>query len=281
MKKFLLILGIVAGASAIAQPSTEVYLFDLQYNEGVFTISNPSNISNNEGYDNQPSFWPDGKSILYARTVDGQTEIARYFIGSEKTEVITNTLQGSEYSPTPMPDGRISSVRLDTTGLQLLYAYDLEGNEEVLVPELVIGYHAWINKKDLITFVLGEPATMQLINTKNDKAKVLAENVGRSLHTIPSSEIFTYVDKTSSPWVITTMDGKGKKNQLITTMEGSEDFCWSPSRRLLMGQGNSIYYLSDRRDWTLLSDLTLYGLKGVTRMSVSPEGEYLAIVVNK
>ena len=139
MKNLFLFIIWLASTVVVAQPSTEVYLFDLTQ----AGLSNPLNISDNEGYDNQPSFWNDSKSVLYARTVNGQTEIARYFIESKKTTVITNTSQGGEYSPTNIPGTNdISSVRLDMTGLQLLYRYHLDGTSEVLVPDLKIGYHA-------------------------------------------------------------------------------------------------------------------------------------------
>ena len=138
-KIFSSLIFVFISALCISQPNTEIYLFDIRKEGDQFFLSDPRNITNNEGYDNQPSFWPDGKSLLYARTVGDQTEIARYSLANGETTIISNTLQGSEYSPTAMPDGRISSIRLDTTGLQRLYAYDLEGNSEVLVPELVIG----------------------------------------------------------------------------------------------------------------------------------------------
>ena len=157
-----------------AQPNTEVYLMDLRRSSDGLVIEKPTNISNNQGYDNQPSFWADGESILYARNVEGQTEIARFYLGSGNTMIITNTFGGSEYSPTLMPDGRISSIRLDTTGLQLLYAYTFRGLDEVLVPDLKIGYHAWLNDNEIVAFVLGDPATMQIIDTRDGKARVMA-----------------------------------------------------------------------------------------------------------
>ena len=51
-----LIFGLVISHFAVAQPNTEVYLFDLDRTDGKINLSNPKNISNNEGYDNQPSF---------------------------------------------------------------------------------------------------------------------------------------------------------------------------------------------------------------------------------
>ncbi len=279
MRHSISILAITASIFSFAQPSTEVFLFDLSSNG----LNNAINISYNEGYDNQPSFWPDGKSVLYARTVDGQTEIARYVIDSEKTEIITNTSQGSEYSPIPIPGtSDISSVRLDTTGLQLLYRYNLKGIPEVLVPDLKIGYHAWISDTEIVTFVLGDPSTMQIINTPTGNARIVNENIGRSLHRIPNSTATSYVDKSTDRWLIKSMDLiTGKTDEITTVIGGSEDYCWTPDGKLLMGFKSTIYMLNDIEGWLPFSSLAeKFGIEGtISRMAVSPNGRKIAVVV--
>ena len=283
MKHTILILSFFLASKAIGQPSTEIYLFDLETNnEGLYTLANPINISQNEGYDNQPSFWSDGNSILYARTVDGQTEIARYMIGTGKTKIISNTLQGSEYSPTPTPDGRISSIRLDTTGLQLLYSYDLQGNDKVLVKEAVIGYHAWIDDSKLVAFVLGEPSTLQIIDVEAGTSKTVAENVGRSLHKIPKSKLVSFVDKSGDQWIIKGLHPKkNTKTDIVRTREGKEDYCWTPNGEIIMGEDNEVWIWSNRTGWVQIADINSYGLSGITRVAISPEGNQLALVVNQ
>ncbi len=260
-----------------AQPNTEVYLFDINKE---LKISNPINISNNDGYDNQPSFWEDGKSILYSRTVNGQTEIARYFIASKKTKIITNTRQGSEYSPTQMTDGRISSIRLDTTGLQRLYAYNLKGKSEVLVPNLVIGYHTWINENFLAAFVLGEPPTLQVINTGSKSSKIVLKNIGRSLHQIPRMGNVSFVDKSREPWGIYSLQDDESTLLFTNTLEGSEDYCWTPDGdMILMGQGSKLFYWKRDDEWKAFADLETFGLGNISRISISPNGAKLAVVV--
>jgi len=261
------------------QPSTEVYLFDLS-KEG---LKNPVNISNNEGYDNQPSFWPDSQSVLYARSVDGQTEIARYFVDSKETKIITSTLQGSEYSPTPMPGtSSISSVRLDTTGLQLLYRYNLLGESEVLVEDLKIGYHAWISNEEIVTFVLGEPATMQIINVKTGEAKTVGESIGRSLHKVPSRDLYSYVDKSSEPWSIRLMNlATDQSAKVSDVLAGAEDYCWTANEKILMGSGSVIYQMNEIEGWLPFADLKeKFEIEGnISRLSASPDGKLLAVVV--
>ena len=221
MKNVIFSVCYIGSMLGFSQPNTEIYLMDLRRSSEGLIIENPENISNNEGYDNQPSFWPDGESLLYSRTIDGQTDITRYYPKSNNTLIISNTKQGSEYSPTPMPDGRISSIRLDTTGLQLLYAYTFSGKDEILVPELKIGYHTWIDGERIVAFVLDEPATMQIINTETNKTVVAGENIGRSLHRIPGSRDFSYVDKSTDQWVIMRMNPVLRESKAITnTLDG-------------------------------------------------------------
>lgn len=283
MKQLIFSLLFCHSVLALTQPSTEIYLFDLGTDsKGAKQLNNPINVSNNPGYDNQPNFWPDSQSILYARTIEGQTEIVRYYIQSGKTDVISRTLQGSEYSPTPMPDGRISSIRLDTTGLQLLYAYSLSGEDEVLVPKMKIGYHAWLSESDIVAFVLGNPATLQIIDTQTKQSLVVGDSIGRSLHKVPNSESFSYLDKTKTPWTINTMNPKtGEIKILLNALEGSEDYCWTPSGGIIMGSGSKLYWSSDLKEWSLLFEKSSIDLDGITRLAVSPDGKKLAIVVNQ
>ncbi|WP_436515399.1 TolB family protein [Ekhidna sp. To15] len=280
MKNFLLLLLLtIASQLVFAQPDTEVHLMDLRRSSEGLVIEKPINISSNEGYDNQPSFWSDGESVLYARNVEGQTEIARYYLGSGNTMIITNTFGGSEYSPTLMPDGRISSIRLDTTGLQLLYAYTFRGLDEVLVPDLKIGYHAWINSNEIVAFVLGEPATMQIINTRTNTARIVGENIGRSLHKIPGSSSFSYLDKSAEQWVIKSMNPETDQSAILTpAIERSEDYCWTPKEEIIMGSGSKLYVWKRGSEWLEFADLKSSEITNITRLSASPDGKKLVVV---
>ena len=101
-----------------AQPNTDVYVFDLNFDNGNIKLSNPKNISNNDGYDNQPSFL-NNSSILFASTRDGQTDIRLFNIEAGSTTTwITDTPTGSEYSPLKIPNKKaVSAIRLDLDGL--------------------------------------------------------------------------------------------------------------------------------------------------------------------
>jgi Tol biopolymer transport system component len=70
---------LLAFASAVgAQAPTEIFLAPLTMQGGRPVVGTPVNITNLPGYDNQPSFTPDSRSILFTSNRDGrQTEISR------------------------------------------------------------------------------------------------------------------------------------------------------------------------------------------------------------
>ncbi len=279
MKTLISILFTIATIYSYTQSDTEVYLMDFEQSADKIIIKNPLNISANPGYDNQPTFWPDGKSVIYSRTVKDQTEIARYFLSDDKTEIITRTLQGSEYSPTPMPDGKISSIRLDTTDLQLLYSYNLKGQSKVLIKDLVIGYHAWIGKQEIVAFVLGDTSTLQVINTKTGEARIVEKNIGRSLHKIPASSRFSYIDKSKNPWIIKSMDPTSGESQVLTSViDESEDYCWTPGGFIIMGSGSKLFLWKRSGSWMEIANLSAEGISNITRVAVSPDGSKIALV---
>ena len=75
--------------------------------DGTLIVGTPVNITNSPGYDNQPSFTPDGREILFtsARVIptppppappglalrDGQTDIYRYDIAARRISRVTQT----------------------------------------------------------------------------------------------------------------------------------------------------------------------------------------------
>src|SRR5215208_6112847 len=94
-------------AAAQPPPDTEVYLAPLTIEGDRISVGAPTNISNSPGYDNQPSFSPDGASLYFtsargekpAGTTAAQMDIYRYVLRSKTTEAVTRTPE-SEYSAT-------------------------------------------------------------------------------------------------------------------------------------------------------------------------------------
>lgn len=249
-------------------------------------LSAPQNITDRDGYDNQPFFWPDSKRLLYTSIRDDQADIYAYSLADSSTSALTQTPE-SEYSPTPMPDSASFSVvrvELDTALVQRLWAFPNAGGEPKLVLEKInpVGYHAWGDAHTLGLFVLGSPPTFQLADTRTGEGKILAERAGRSIHKIPGQHAISFVTKPAeNEWWINRLDlDGGDMVQLAKTLPGSEDYAWMPDGSMVMGLGSKLYRWQTAlpNEWQLLADFSETGLTDITRLAVSPDGKYLAVV---
>lgn len=268
-------------------PGTEVILFDLETIETGFKISNPINVSQNKGYDNQPYFLPDGSGLLYSSAVeDGNTEIMLYKIDGKERKQLTHTT-GSEYSPTVTPDGNhFTSILLEKDGTQLLWKYDIEtGTAEIAVKGLKIGYHCWYNRETIVSFVLGDTITMQVSNLTNGKNKIVTKNIRRSLHKIPLQEKTSFIQQESDGiWMIKWLNpATGESGDIVQSLNNSQDMAWSPTGAIIMGQENKLFFYKPEssNSWIEFADLEEYGYHGITRIAISPKADKIAVVVNE
>ncbi|WP_228235645.1 nuclear transport factor 2 family protein [Allomuricauda sp. M10] len=266
-----------------AQPNTEIYLFDLSFSNSAIFLSNPKNISNNDGYDNQPSFWDDD-TVLFASTRDDQTDVKRLNINEGSTyKWLTNTPTGSEYSPLKIPGkNSFSAIRLDLDGLQRLYEYDLKTGDSTPITNLKIGYHVWINKDLLVATVLVENRMdLAVINMKDKKHRIVQKNVGRSLHKIPGTDLVSYIDKSKKQWEIKSMDPVSGATSIIgKTYENEEDISWLNENTLITGHEKSLltFNIKNGVDWKPLITFDQEEINKISRIAVNSSKTRLAFV---
>lgn len=268
-------------------PATDIFVIDLRITPaGNLKVGQPTKITDWPGYNNQPSFLPDGKSILYTSIRNKQADIYRYDLRGAKTTQVTDTPE-SEYSPTLMPDGKsISVVRVEADGTQRLWKFPLAGGAPSLILEKIkpVGYHLWVDDDTLALFILGKPNTLQLVNLRTGKAEVIADNPGRILRRVPHENKFSFVHKVSDQeWLIKTYDLKTRVVEtFIKTFPGAEDYAWTPSGVLLMANGTKLF-ARKKSDyaWVELADFGNAGLKNITRIAASPKGDRIAVVARQ
>lgn len=269
-------------------PTTDIFIVEMSHNKGRLKLGGPKRITTWEGYNNQPAFLPDNRGLFYTSIrADKQADTYRYNFADGSTVRITETAE-SEFSPTPALDGKsFTVIRVEADGTQRLWMFPLAGGKPALVLDKIkpVGYHLWIDRQTLMLFILGEPVTMQLVDLKTQKAEIIAENIGRSLHRIPNQQKISFVRKTSErDWMIQAFDIKTRAvTPLIKTLPGSEDLTWTPQGILLMAKDAKLFKWNPSKDadWQELADFSSAGLKNITRLAVSQKGDRLALVAQR
>ncbi len=284
----LVLLTILIGTGTQGQtpPDADIFLVDLALDRQPVLVSKPVNITQRVGYDNQPSFTPDGTGLLYTSVrEDGQADVYRYDLRQRTTTPLTRTPE-SEYSPTVTPDGaHFSVIRVEKDKTQRLWQFPLSGTGEptpVLEKLKPVGYHCWLSADELALFVLGTPNTFLLARVGTGDTTRIATSIGRSIHRVPGQNAVSFVHKrTATDWEINQLDLKTRQiTRVVRALAGSEDFIWTPDGRLLMAQGAVLYQCKPATNsaWTPLADFSDAGIKQLTRLAIDPQGKKLALV---
>jgi hypothetical protein len=280
-----------------APPATDVYLAPLTSDGKTLKVGKPENISNSPGYDTQPFFSPDERSLYFtsargnvvSKCGSPQSDVYRFDLGSRAIAQVTETAE-CEYSPTVTPDGRhVSVIQVEPDGTQRLWKFTLEGKSPTVVLDAVkpVGYHAWLSETMLALFVLGQPATLQVADTTTGKAVVVATDIGQSIVRIPGGGA-SFVQqagegdaRTLTISQVTLANGKPVVEPLVPAVSGARQVhvAWTPDRTLLMAHGGALHAWRGEGDaWQTVADLSALGLRNVTRLAVSPKGDRIAFV---
>lgn len=275
------------GAQAQQGAGTDIYLAPITHVRDAIVVGPVINVTHRPGYDNQPSFLPNSRGMLYTVVgADAQADIWRYDITSRRTTRVTSTPE-SEYSATVMPGGRrMSVIRVEADSTQRLWSFDVDGtNPQLLLAALKpVGYHAWLTPSRLATFVLGTPATLHVIDSDGGHDEVRARDIGRALHRIPGREAFSYAqrDSTKSLWIMTQTAAGDSASMLVRAPADNEYHAWTPDGVLLsVTRGQLVRWnraLDATSGWVQVADLAKGGIRNVSRLAVSPDGRWLAFV---
>jgi hypothetical protein len=286
MLRVLPLLMLVGAGSVAAQaPNTDIYLAALARHGDSLVIAGAENITRRAGYDNQPSFLPDGSGLLYTVIdANGQADVWRYDIGSRRTSRVTASPE-SEYSPTVMPGGsRLSVIRVERDSTQRLWSFALDGSDpQLLLPALQpVGYHAWLGPDRLVAYVLGTPSTLHVIDRDGRNDEVRARDVGRALQRIPGQGWYSFTrrDSTRAAWIVAQPLEGGPLAPLIRAPSDDEYHVWTPEGALLSATRGAIVRWNGRTgaDGEWLPIATIPGVKNISRLAVSPDGRWLAFV---
>ena len=282
MKNIIFSFLLFAASSNAQLPDTEIFLSNILKTDSGYSFSLPENITQHEGYDNQPYFTPDGRRILYVSIEDStQSDIYAYDLAAKVRIQLTNTTE-SEYSPSYTHDRRfLSVVRVDADSGQRFHYMPLNdlGKDASIYNSDSIGYSCLINDSVVAMYILGRSHTLQLLNMKNSTRKLIASDIGRCMKLSPdSSEMYFVLKSNSTEWFIYAMNCKNYSLRRITqTLPASEDFAIMPDGKILLGKEGKLFWYDGISDWKLLADFTST-LKDFYRISINAKGTQIALV---
>jgi len=273
------------GTPLLAQaPATDIYLAPLATVAGRLVLGIPVNVTHRPGYDNQPAFLPDGSAFLYTSIrEDGQADIWRYDLAAGTSSRVTVTPE-SEYSPTPLPSGPgFSVVRVEADSTQRLWAFAADGSApRLLLPEVKpVGYHAWSDQGDVALFVLGSPATLRLVPAGATTAIEVARDIGRGLQRVPGERRILFAQRDSAGFVIASLNlDDGRVTRVVRAP--LNDFFALADGALLAADSTRLltFRLGVDTAWIPVADFAAQGIQRVTRIAVSPRGDYVAFVAD-
>jgi hypothetical protein len=264
-----------------AQGGTDVYVVSLNEIGSGVTVGRPVNVTRRTGYDNQPSFTRDGSAILFTSIrEDAQADIWRVAIGGGAPQRLMSTTE-SEYSALTVPSGSAYSViRVERDSTQRLWQFPFDGGAPSLVLNALrpVGYHVWIGDYTLGAFVLGSPNALVVADSRTERVDTVARDIGRALVRVPGRDAFTFIANGRDTSWISEVDVRTLAvKRLVAAPRGADYHLWTPGGRLIVGTGTRLLIRVQDR-WDVLADFAEIGVKGISRLAISPRGTHLAFV---
>ncbi|MBI1732130.1 MAG: PD40 domain-containing protein [Gammaproteobacteria bacterium] len=263
-------------------PETDILLYEMSVHPGGVALGLGRNITAIPGYDNQPSFSADGRSLFFSARRDGkQNDIYRFDLRSHATERLTQSPK-NEYSPAEGADKKSFTVVWEDSGQrQEIWRYPAKGGRAETVLKLpdLIGYYTFAAPEIVFAFILGEPQRLERIELSTLERKVIAVDIGRCVKTAPDGSV-SYVRMDNKQPILHRIDGDGANDTalfpLLPDTEG--DYAWLPDGSGVLSTRNSALYYRGigAGDWQLVAEIKEAG--GLSRLAVSPDGKLLALV---
>ncbi len=208
---------------------------------------------------------------------------------------MTSTAPESEYSPTVIPtQAAFSVVRVESDSTQRLWKFALDGTNPRLVLTAIqpVGYHAWADGNTVAVFVLSNdsmPTSLQLADVRSGQSHIVAYNVGRSLHKIPGRRAISFTHRVGELWLKALDVDTRAVTPLVPLPPGNEFYAWLPDGSVITGEGSKLFRHVSETDsereretaWDEVADFGTAGISGISRLAVSPDGRWLAIVARE
>lgn len=280
-------------ADTASLPATDIYLAPLSVGIDGVRIGAFRAVVATPGYDNQPSFLPGEAAFYYISEGDsGKTDIWRYDIAGDEKSLFFASPSLSEFSPKAAPAGYgVSYIQENETAdvTRVHHALASGGPGEAVLDFAPLGYYAWLEGGSrLAVYLRSDPAELHLVDIATGDASLVAQRIGRSMHAAPDGGglYFTQASGDKDYRVMFLDLADGAISPAIDLPAGAEDFAPlfaadGAPRGFLAGDGAEFYFAATGGNaWTPVSDLSTYGVTNVTRIAVSDDGAWIAVVID-
>lgn len=280
-------------------PDTDIYVGRIASYDSQPIIGSLKNATQHEGYDNQPSFAA-GKDAFYyvAEGKSGKTDIRLYDIDSGKSRAVFTSKDRSEYSPKEAPGGEISYIQENPEGdVTRVHRRALKGDKDgaPVADFAPLGYYAWLDGgKALAVYYRSEPGSLYLVDIASGEKKLLHEKIGRAMASDETGAHLWFTgiagDAETPAFQLMHYDAaSGAVAPLFVLPSGAEDFALlfdenGGASVVLAASGAKLYSRPLRepdKEWVEIADLAQYGAAKATRIAVSDNEAFIAIVAER
>lgn len=283
------------GPPAVAapdNPDTEIFLARFSFENGAPSIREIWNATKRKGYDNQPRFLAGEAAFHYvAAGESGKTDIRLYDIARRASEAATDTPDRSEYSPKEAPSGGLSYIQENPAGdvTRVHRRAPGEADGAPVVDFAPLGYYAWLDGGAALgVYYRTEPGSLYRVDVESGATRRLHESIGRTLQAdrevrwLWFSEI---TDPEANAMRIMRYDAAGGAiTPIFDLPAGATDFFAVLGDRgaaegFLAASGPAIFWRAAAADgWTPVADLADAGVRIATRIAVSDDRSWIAVV---
>ncbi len=258
-------------------PNTNIYQFTFTNTDGNYSLRYPKFLTgfNKDGYNNQPHFASDFNLYIASDYSDnGSVEIVHLNLFEKEFYKLSDTKE-MEFSPTTVNQNVISTVRVEAdekTQTLTLYKADMSSPAKRILPRLGnVGYHCWLNEKEVALFLVDEINTLAIANIYDESKKEVASYVGRTLKKTKDGNLL-FIDKSlGSKWFIKSLNVNNYSAKVIAeTLPNVEDFELLNDGTIICGKGSNLYFHKPGKSvgWTVIKNLEEYGISNISRIAV-------------